>query len=147
MKALTVVALAVGITLLAGCLCKRGPVNRFCAENAGLNLGRVQKRYDRYVQNGLQRGSVYWSRHDLEVARFVLHKRGGIDGSGAACTPVDRRKCVWRSLKKRLKQMTRLVHKMERARGVRFRRILRGRLLWTWLRNGQEIPSNVATSI
>lgn len=147
MKAPTLVVLALGASLLVGCLCKRGPVNRFCSNNAGLNLSRVQERYDRFVQNGLQRGTVYWSRHDLEVARFVLFKRGGIDGSGAACTPGDRKKCAWRRLRKRLKKMTRLVKRMERARGVKFRRIVRGRLIWTWLRTGQKIPSKTAPGI
>ena len=131
------------VVVAAGCATTR-PVSRPCGANASTNLDRVVARYRAYSDDGLTQGTVYWCRHDLEVARHVLYGEGGLDGSGAVCSRRDRRSVDFRDLDARFAEAQSMAREVEEARGVRFVGIEHGRLVWKNVATGQEVPREVA---
>lgn len=140
------IRLAIVAALALGACKPKPPTSPHCVSNTELQFKRIDDRYAKFQAGEKPPGNVYWARHDLEVARFVLTGKG-IDGSGAGCTGPDHDSKDYDRLMMGLTARTTQVEEMETVRGVRFDRTENNGLYWVDRNTSQPIPGNDANTL
>lgn len=117
-----------------------------CHDAVEGRLASVFDRHEGYETTGLRPGLVHSARRDLELARNALTGHAGLS-AGAVCTPRERRSSTYEALQERFQMAEQMVIELEEVRGVRFRGVELGRLIWVQTVSGDEVDSKVASTI